>query len=83
MGLCWKVFSVYLFPHILSSVLTMSGQVQVDTGIHYDVFTELPVSLVLFALICVDIVERIRPYHLRGQGNHRHSISDQLLKYVD
>lgn len=31
-----------------------------------DHFTELPVSLVLFALICVDVIERIRPYKLLG-----------------
>lgn len=31
-----------------------------------DHFTELPVSLVLFALICVDVIERIRPCKLLG-----------------
>ncbi|XP_017569661.1 transmembrane protein 236 [Pygocentrus nattereri] len=51
------------------AILLTSSKVQVDTRIFYDVFTELPVSLVLFALICVDIVERIRPYHLKGQAD--------------
>lgn len=31
-----------------------------------DHFTELPVSLVLFALICADVIERIRPCKLLG-----------------
>ncbi|XP_066536395.1 transmembrane protein 236 [Hoplias malabaricus] len=51
------------------SVVLAASKVQVDNGLHRDVFTELPVSLVLFALICVDIVERIRPYRLRGQAS--------------
>ncbi|KAG9273999.1 transmembrane protein 236-like [Astyanax mexicanus] len=51
------------------AILLASSKVQVDTGNFFDVFTELPVSLVLFALICVDIVERIRPYRLRGQAD--------------
>lgn len=50
------------------SALFMVVQVQVDADIKYDRFTELPVSLVLFSLICVDIVERIRPLRLTGQG---------------
>lgn len=31
-------------------------------------FTEIPVSLVLFSLICIDVVERIRHCRLTGQG---------------
>lgn len=50
------------------SGLFMVVQVQVDADIKFDRFTELPVSLVLFSLICVDIVERIRPLRLTGQG---------------
>ncbi|KAJ8376730.1 hypothetical protein SKAU_G00073100 [Synaphobranchus kaupii] len=44
-------------------------QVQISNGMKYDTFTELPVSLVLFSLICVDIVERIRHCRLTGQAN--------------
>ncbi|XP_051984835.1 transmembrane protein 236 [Xyrauchen texanus] len=51
------------------AIIIASSKVQVDAGICYDHFTELPVSLVLFSLICVDIVERIRPLHLTGQAN--------------
>ncbi|XP_030635018.1 macrophage mannose receptor 1 [Chanos chanos] len=35
----------------------------------FDTFTEVPVSLVLFSLICIDIVERIRHCRLTGQAN--------------
>lgn len=42
-------------------------QVQVDAGRRLDHFSELPVSLVLFALVCVDIIERIRPCRLIGR----------------
>ncbi|KAI3374278.1 hypothetical protein L3Q82_006122 [Scortum barcoo] len=44
-------------------------QVEVDRGITFDHFAELPVSLVLFSLVCVDIIERIRPFGLIGQLN--------------
>uniref|UniRef100_A0A8C9WX75 Transmembrane protein 236 n=1 Tax=Sander lucioperca TaxID=283035 RepID=A0A8C9WX75_SANLU len=36
-------------------------------GHRIDHFIELPVSLVLFSLICVDVIERIRPFRLVGQ----------------
>uniref|UniRef100_A0A671M4I2 Transmembrane protein 236-like n=1 Tax=Sinocyclocheilus anshuiensis TaxID=1608454 RepID=A0A671M4I2_9TELE len=49
------------------SGLFMLVQVQADAGVKNDPFTELPVSLVLFSLICVDIVEKIRPLS-RGLG---------------
>ncbi|XP_051556647.1 transmembrane protein 236 [Myxocyprinus asiaticus] len=51
------------------AIIIASSKVQVDAGVYYDCFTELPVSLVLFSLICVDIVERIRPLRLTGQAN--------------
>lgn len=41
-------------------------QVQVDVGARLDHFSELPVSLVLVSLLCVDVVERIRPCRLIG-----------------
>lgn len=50
------------------SGLFMLVQVQVDAEFKNEPFTELPVSLVLFSLICVDIVEKIRPLCLTGQG---------------
>lgn len=34
----------------------------------HDMFMELPVSLVLFSLICMDVVERLRYCYLTGQG---------------
>ncbi|KAI7809723.1 transmembrane protein 236 [Triplophysa rosa] len=51
------------------AIIISSSKVQVDAGAYYDRFTELPVSLVLFSLICVDILERIRPLPLTGQAN--------------
>lgn len=47
--------------------LLVVPQVQVDRGLRLDRFTELPVSLVLVSLICVDITERIRSCRLIGQ----------------
>lgn len=44
------------------------AQVQINNNMKYDTFTELPVSLVLFSLICIDVVERIRHCRLTGQG---------------
>lgn len=63
-----RLFAPSTFFSQQPSGLIMVVQVQVDAGIRYDRFTELPVSLVLFSLICVDIVERIRPLRLTGQG---------------
>uniref|UniRef100_A0A3P8WBN5 Transmembrane protein 236 n=1 Tax=Cynoglossus semilaevis TaxID=244447 RepID=A0A3P8WBN5_CYNSE len=39
---------------------------KVDGGHRLDHFAELPVSLLLFCLICVDVIERIRPCKLTG-----------------
>lgn len=44
----------------------MTFKVQVDGGHRLDHFAELPVSLLLFCLICVDVIERIRPCKLTG-----------------
>ncbi|XP_071348836.1 transmembrane protein 236 [Trachinotus anak] len=49
------------------AILIASSKVQVDREHRLDHFAELPVSLVLFSLICVDIIERIRPCSLTGQ----------------
>uniref|UniRef100_A0A665X3Y8 Si:dkey-32m20.1 n=1 Tax=Echeneis naucrates TaxID=173247 RepID=A0A665X3Y8_ECHNA len=51
------------------AVLIASSKVQVDMGCKLDHFVELPVSLVLFSLICVDIIERIRPCNLTGKSD--------------
>ncbi|XP_059200540.1 transmembrane protein 236 [Centropristis striata] len=51
------------------AILIASSKVQVDGGQRLDHFTELPVSLVLFCLICVDFIERIRPCKLMGQSD--------------
>uniref|UniRef100_A0A3B4YCD5 Transmembrane protein 236 n=1 Tax=Seriola lalandi dorsalis TaxID=1841481 RepID=A0A3B4YCD5_SERLL len=48
--------------------LIASSEVQINNNMKDDTFTELPVSLVLFSLICIDVVERIRHCRLTGQG---------------
>ncbi|XP_028283936.1 transmembrane protein 236 [Parambassis ranga] len=68
------------------AVLIASSKVQADTDKKLDLFTELPVSLVLFSLICVDIIERIRPYGLRGQSNSLDpdlDMSGPILTYLE
>uniref|UniRef100_A0AAR2KT73 Transmembrane protein 236 n=1 Tax=Pygocentrus nattereri TaxID=42514 RepID=A0AAR2KT73_PYGNA len=49
--------------------LIASSEVQIRNDVRLDTFNELPVSLVLFSLICIDIVERIRHCRLTGQAN--------------
>ncbi|XP_070775725.1 transmembrane protein 236 [Enoplosus armatus] len=68
---------VYIFLCTLPcfGILIASSKVQVDTGHRLDHFAELPVSLVLVSLICVDIIERIRPCKLIGQSD---SLDDDL-----
>uniref|UniRef100_A0A3Q0R2A1 Transmembrane protein 236 n=1 Tax=Amphilophus citrinellus TaxID=61819 RepID=A0A3Q0R2A1_AMPCI len=51
------------------AILIASSKVQVDSGQLLDSFTELPVSLVLFFLIWLDIIERIRPCKLMGKDS--------------
>ncbi|XP_028988290.1 transmembrane protein 236 [Betta splendens] len=51
------------------AILITSSKIQVDGGHRLDHFTELPVSLVLFSLICVDVVERIRLCNLTGKSD--------------
>lgn len=62
------------------------SQVQINNDMKDDTFTELPVSLVLFSLICIDVVERIRHCRLTGQGepiapntNHSYGAIDPEL----
>ncbi|TWW73597.1 transmembrane protein 236 [Takifugu rubripes] len=57
------------------AILIVSSKVQVDAGRRLDHFSELPVSLVLFALVCVDVIERLRPCRLIGH-------SDSLDPYI-
>uniref|UniRef100_A0A3Q2QLR4 Transmembrane protein 236 n=1 Tax=Fundulus heteroclitus TaxID=8078 RepID=A0A3Q2QLR4_FUNHE len=45
-------------------------QVQINNKLKHDTFTELPVSLVFFSLICLDVMERIRHCRLTGQASH-------------
>ncbi|MBN3307373.1 transmembrane protein 236 [Amia ocellicauda] len=47
--------------------LIASSEVQINSNVTLDRFTELPVSLVLFSLICVDIIDRLRKCRLTGQ----------------
>ncbi|XP_055067590.2 transmembrane protein 236 [Misgurnus anguillicaudatus] len=49
--------------------LIASSEVQIRNDLRLDTFAELPVSLVLFSLICIDIVERIRHSRLTGRAN--------------
>lgn len=53
---------------LMPSLPRVSAQVQINNNLKNDTFTELPVSLVLFSLICIDVVERIRQCRLTGQG---------------
>uniref|UniRef100_G3PY33 Transmembrane protein 236 n=1 Tax=Gasterosteus aculeatus aculeatus TaxID=481459 RepID=G3PY33_GASAC len=56
------------------AIFIASSKVQVDRGLRLDRFSELPVSLVLVSLICVDITERIRSCRLIG----RYSLDSDL-----
>ncbi|XP_069552355.1 transmembrane protein 236-like [Brachyistius frenatus] len=49
--------------------LIASSEVQINNNMKHDTFTELPVSLVLFSLICIDVVERMRHCRLTGHAN--------------
>ena len=53
--------------HRLVLIIVFS-QVQINNSIRQDTFAELPVSLMLFSLICIDILERIRHCRLTGHG---------------
>ncbi|KAM6977346.1 transmembrane protein 236 [Aplochiton taeniatus] len=66
--------------------LIASSEVQINKNIKHDTFTELPVSLVLFSLICIDIVERIRHCRLTGQANESErgaDIPSTVLTHVE
>ncbi|XP_068604266.1 transmembrane protein 236-like [Brachionichthys hirsutus] len=68
----WRpVALVYVIMSTLPcfAFLIASSEVQINNNIKMDTFTELPVSLVLFSLICIDVVERIRQCRLTGQAN--------------
>ncbi|KAM3593808.1 uncharacterized protein V6R79_022319 [Siganus canaliculatus] len=56
--------------------LIASSEVQINNNMKHDTFTELPVSLVLFSLICIDVVERIRHCRLTGQANESERDAD-------
>ncbi|XP_078121127.1 transmembrane protein 236 [Sander vitreus] len=68
------------------AILIASSKVQVDRGHRIDHFIELPVSLVLFSLICVDVIERIRPFRLVRQSGSLDSDFDMpgpVLTYLE
>uniref|UniRef100_A0A3B3ZFH2 Uncharacterized protein n=1 Tax=Periophthalmus magnuspinnatus TaxID=409849 RepID=A0A3B3ZFH2_9GOBI len=48
--------------------LIASSEVQIHNNMKHDMFMEVPVSLILFSLICMDVVERIRHLRLTGRG---------------
>lgn len=52
----------------VSLSFSLPFQVQIRNDLRMDTFAELPVSLVLLSLICIDIVERIRYCRLTGRG---------------
>ncbi|KAJ3611259.1 hypothetical protein NHX12_021275 [Muraenolepis orangiensis] len=58
------------------AVLIASSEVQINNNIHSDTFTELPVSLVVFSVVCIDIVERIRYCRLTGHATDMARDSD-------
>ncbi|TRY89436.1 hypothetical protein DNTS_012219 [Danionella cerebrum] len=65
--------------------LIASSEVQIRHDLRLDTFAELPVSLVLFSLICIDIVERIRHCRLTGQASglvRDSEIPSNLLTHV-
>jgi len=60
----------------------LSFKVQIRNNLRLDTFAELPVSLVLLSLICIDIVERIRYCRLTGRGESRlHQPRSTTLSY--
>ncbi|XP_047424456.1 transmembrane protein 236-like [Mugil cephalus] len=66
--------------------LIASSEVQINNNIKHDMFTELPVSLVLFSLISIDVVERIRHCRLTGQSNEMErdaEIPSTVLTHVE
>ncbi|XP_028297184.1 transmembrane protein 236 [Gouania willdenowi] len=68
------------------AILITSSKVQLDRGLKFDRFIELPVSLVLFSLICVDIIERIRHCRLMGKTKDLDSdldVSGPVLTHLE
>nr|XP_015810150.2 transmembrane protein 236 [Nothobranchius furzeri] len=68
----WRpVALVYVILSTLPSFafLIASSEVQINNNMKHDTFTEVPVSLVFFTLICIDVVERMRHCRLTGQVN--------------
>lgn len=51
------------------AIIIAGSKLQVDMGRHLDHFVELPASLLLFSIICVDIVEQLRPCRLMGPAD--------------
>uniref|UniRef100_A0A3P8TC59 Transmembrane protein 236 n=1 Tax=Amphiprion percula TaxID=161767 RepID=A0A3P8TC59_AMPPE len=64
-------------------ILWLFVQVQINNNMKHDTFSELPVSLVLFSLICIDVVERIRHCRLTGQGEHITQVTRCVLQILN
>lgn len=71
----WCVQVILYIKH----VILLFVQVQINNNIKHDTFTELPVSLVFFSLICIDVVERIRHCRLTGQGELNYMMFHKLI----
>ncbi|XP_028831550.1 transmembrane protein 236 [Denticeps clupeoides] len=68
------------------AIVVASSKVQLDGEDRFDGFTELPVSLVLFSLVIVDVVERIRPFRLTGQAEgleHAFEMPTPVLTHLE
>ncbi|XP_033914793.1 transmembrane protein 236-like [Acipenser ruthenus] len=69
----WRpILLVYMILSTLPcfAFLIASTEVQVNSNLElhlYDTLTDLPVSLVMFSLICVDVIDRLRKCRLTGQ----------------
>ncbi|KAL6097703.1 tmem236 [Pungitius sinensis] len=66
--------------------LIATAKVQLNNNMKHDAFTELPVSVVLFSLICVDVVERMRRCRPTGQANDAERDADipsSVLTHVE
>ncbi|KAJ3595585.1 hypothetical protein NHX12_004888 [Muraenolepis orangiensis] len=67
---------VILCPLPCFAILIAASKLQVDRGERIDTFSELPVSLVLLWLICVDVIERLRTCSLTGKAGSSRLDSD-------
>ncbi|KAM9789404.1 transmembrane protein 236 [Neosynchiropus ocellatus] len=67
-------------------VILAGAKVQMGDPNKTERFTELPVSLVLFSLICVDITERLRRCRLTGRADmleQNYDVSSPVLTHLE